>query len=144
MTVGGGEAGLGKEWKKERISTRVSINLTSIPRTHILVIDHRVPITATSPPKPPFHLHTTTTVPIKFSTKHYPLISTVTSFSGHARCNPSAEPANDTPLYRWNDQSQFIVSLALVITKETNPMQLPEIMGISVFRGGNINKFIKV
>jgi len=56
----GGNAGLGKERKKERTSKRASINPTPTPGTQKLAIDLRSLITANSPPNPPSHLQTTT------------------------------------------------------------------------------------
>ena len=45
-TVRGGEAELRKERNKELISKRPPIDLTPLPKTHKLAIDHRSPITA--------------------------------------------------------------------------------------------------
>jgi len=60
-TVRCGEAELIEKWNQELTSKqRALIDPTPLPKTPKLAIDLRSPITANSPPSPPFHLQSTT------------------------------------------------------------------------------------
>ena len=149
MTMRGGEAGIKKEWNNELTSKRAPIDLNPPSKTHKLAIDLRSPITANSPPNPPYHLQTATH---KMSTEN----SRFTYAVGPSGCTPSSSAgpssqagsstsagcsANALP-NDAHDQRQFINSLALAFVKEKKHMSLPGTMGAPVLRGGDVNKFI--
>jgi hypothetical protein len=150
MTVRGGEAGLRKERNKELTSKRVSIDLTPLSKTHKLAIDLRSPITANSPPDPPFHLQTATH---KMSTEHSrstsaagPSGRTTSSSAGpssQAGSSTSAGPAANASPNHAHNQRQFIGSLALAIAMEKKQMPLPANLGAPVFGGADVTKFIE-
>jgi len=152
QTVRGSEGGLRKR-SKQRAHLKKSTNWCNPPfKTQKLAIDLRSPITVNSPPNPPSHLQTATNS-TKISTEHSrstsaagPSGCTAPSSAGsssHASTSTRAGPSTNALPNHAHDQSQFIESFALTITKQKKQMPQLGTMGAPVCGGADITKFIE-
>jgi len=151
-TVRGGEAGL-RNGTKQRAHLKKSANWPDPPSTtHKPTIDLSSPITANTPPNPPFHLQTATNS-TKMATEHSRStsttgpsgrsVSTSAGPSSQAGSSTSAGLSTNTLPNHAHDQRQFIELLALAIPKKQKQMPHLGTMGTPVFGGADVTKFIE-